>query len=89
MLLPLLAIAQQQRFSETFTNEKLENVLQTIKKKTGVKFVYNSSVVKNADRVSATSANETVKGFLDRVLPKLQLEASWQDEVCVIRSPQK
>ena len=52
MLLPILAMAQQQRFSETFTNEKLENVLQTIKKKTGVKFVYNSPVVKNASRVT-------------------------------------
>ena len=66
MLLPILAMAQQQRFSETFTNEKLENVLQTIKKKTGVKFVYNSPVVKNASRVTATSNDETVKAFLDR-----------------------
>ncbi len=89
MLLPILAMAQQQRFSETFTNEKLENVLQTIKKKTGVKFVYNSPVVKNASRVTATSNDETVKAFLDRILPKLKLEASWQDDVCVIRSPQK
>ena len=89
MLLPLLAIAQQQRFSETFTNEKLESVLQTIKKKTGVKFVYNTAVVKNAERISAKAENETVKGFLDRILPKLKLEGSWQNDVCVIRSPQK
>ncbi|MBP3229167.1 MAG: SusC/RagA family TonB-linked outer membrane protein, partial [Prevotella sp.] len=89
MLLPLLAIAQQQRFSETFTNEKLESVLQTIKKKTGVKFVYNTAVVKNAERISAKAENETVKGFLDRILPKLKLEGSWQNDVYVIRSPQK
>ena len=89
MLLPLMAMAQQQHFSGSFSNEKLENVLQTIKKKTGVKFVYNSAVVKNAGHVTATADNETVKGFLDRILPKLQLVSTWQDDVCVIRSSQK
>lgn len=86
LLLPLSVTAQQQRFSDTFQNEKLGYVIETIKKKTGVKFMFNSAVIRNASRVTATAKNESVQSFLNRILANMQLEAAWQDGVCVIKA---
>lgn len=85
MMLPLAAMAQQQSFTETFKEQKLEDVLQTIQKKTGVKFVYNSKVVKEAGRITASAQNETVQQFLTRTLQPKGLEVLWQDGICVIK----
>lgn len=88
LLMPLMTImAQTQLITETFTDQKLESVFQTIQKKTGVKFVYNATTVKNAGRVTAKADKEPVAAFLNRILKQKNLEAVWQDGVFVVKSP--
>lgn len=81
----LPSLAQSQRYSGIFKNEKVRVVLESVQKSTGVKFVYNAALINNSTIVTITAENETVDNFLRRVLNPLGLEFIWQDGVAVIR----
>ncbi|MCK9305221.1 MAG: TonB-dependent receptor plug domain-containing protein, partial [Bacteroidales bacterium] len=81
----LPSMAQNQRYSGTFKDVNIKTVLESIQKKTGVKFVYNKALLKSTDLISATAENETVDNFLRVILRPLGLDFVWQDGVVVIR----
>lgn len=84
-LLPLAAAAQQQTFSGSYTNQKLETVLHDIQKKTKVRFVYNTRTVREAGTVTATARQERVDRFVSRILGEKRLVATWQGNVCIVK----
>ena len=85
LVLSMPLFAQNQKFSSSFNDAKLQTVLSTIQNKAKVKFVFNTSSLNNKQRVTATANNEEVGKFLNRILPKFQLEVVWSHGVGVIR----
>ncbi|MCY4780761.1 SusC/RagA family TonB-linked outer membrane protein [Sphingobacterium sp. UT-1RO-CII-1] len=51
-------------------NAKLEEVFNHISKQTNLRFLYDSDVIKNADKVSLSASDMTIESALDKVLSK-------------------
>lgn len=78
------AVAQNQRFSGEFVNEKATDVISNVMQKTGVNLVYNTALLRNV-KVTIVAKNEPVSRFLTRMLAPHGLEVVWQSGTAVIR----
>lgn len=85
----MASFAQNQQFSGSFKDAKLQSVLTSIQNKSKVRFIYNSQLLSKTNRVTATASNETVSSFLNRILKPNGLEVVWSNGVGVIKRSSK
>lgn len=97
MLLTLLFIflalavnAQNQKVSLSVKNASIKEVLEEVRKQTGLRFIFNNDEIlkldkKNtADRITLNVKNVSVKNVLDSIFTKTDMRCKFQDNVIMI-----
>lgn len=77
-------LAQNERISCDFNNTKVTSIMETVQKKTGISYVYNTALIKDK-KATISARNETVSSFLERLYRPMGLEVVWQGHTAVIR----
>ncbi len=77
--------SQQEKISLNLNNVTLEEVIDALKKQTGISFFYNSSLFKDAPRVSLHVTNEPLDKLLTDILGKEGFVYDFRDDVVVIK----
>ena len=57
-------LAQNERISCDFNNTKVTSIMETVQKKTGISYVYNTALIKDK-KATISARNETI------ILPKI------------------
>lgn len=77
--------SQQNLVSLDLQNVEMEEFIQAVKRQTGVQFLYNSSLIRKAGKISVKTDTEELAKVLKKVLDQTHLEYRFQNEVVVIR----
>lgn len=77
--------SQQKLISLNLRNVGMEEFIQTVKKQTGVQFLYSSALIRQAANVSVRANTEELSEVLKRVLEQAGLEYHLQNDIIVLR----
>lgn len=77
--------SQQNLVSLNLQNVEMEEFIRAVKQQTGVHFLYNSALIREAGKVSVTAQAEELADVLKRVLETTVLEYEYQNDVIVIK----
>lgn len=82
--------AQEKTVTLNVQNERVENVLKSIGKQTGVKFFYDQKVVSEAPQVTMNVSNALLKNVLDKVASQTKLVFNRDNNTITVgRQPEK
>lgn len=81
--------AQQNLVTLDLSDVSVEHFIETVKKQSVLRFMYNSEVIQKAGNVSVKVENKPLKQVLDLVLWKVNLEYEFFNDVVLIREKEE